>query len=183
MNRDQAIQLVREYTSNENLVKHMLSVGAAMRGYAKKLGLDEQEFEVCGILHDFDYEKMGAEHPSEWGYEILRSNDVSEEIIDAIKGHASSASAEDRNTQMSKTLFAVDELSGFVVACSLPRPNQISDLSVKSVKKKLKDKTFAAKVNREDIHQGVLELDVELDEHIVTVIESIKLIKEEIGLR
>ena len=183
MTRDEALALVREYTKNENLVKHMLGVEAAMKFYAKKYGEDEELWAVAGLLHDFDYEKMGKEHPSEWGYALLRDKGVTEDIIQAIVGHVDGGLPASRPSMMAKTLFAVDELSGFVVACSLPRPNQISDLSIKSVKKKLKDKKFASGVNREDIRIGVEELEIELDEHIQNVIDALRDIKEDLGLR
>ena len=183
MTRDEALALVREYTKNENLVKHMLAVEAAMVAYAKKFGEDEEEYAITGLVHDFDYEKMGKDHPSDWGYELLREKGVSEEVIQAIIGHVDGGLPASRPSLMAKTLFAVDELTGFIVACSLPRPNQISDLKAKSVKKKLKDKAFAKGVSREDIRIGVEELKVDLDEHIETVIEAMRGIKDDLGLK
>ncbi len=183
MDRQTALKLVNEYTANQNLVKHMLAVEAAMRSYARKLGADEEKWGVAGLAHDFDYEKMGEQHPSEWGYAILRENGADEEIIDAIIGHAHRDNPETRKTDMAKALFAVDELTGFIVACALPRPNQISDLEVSSIKKKFKDKAFAKGVHREHIFQGTQELGVDIDEHIQLVLDAMKEIKGELGLR
>ncbi|MCB9789372.1 HDIG domain-containing protein [Candidatus Nomurabacteria bacterium] len=183
MSRDEALQLVKEYTKNENLVKHMLAVECAMRAYARKYGEDEERWAITGLLHDFDYEKMGNEHPSEWGYQLLRSKGIGEDVIQAIVGHVDGGLPLSRPTLMAKALFAVDELTGFIVACALPRPRQISDLEVKSVKKKLKDKAFAKGVKREDIEIGISELGVTLDEHIETVINAMRGIKNELGLK
>ena len=183
MTRDDALDLVREYTKNENLVKHMLAVEAAMAAYAEKFGEDEEQYRMTGLVHDFDYEKMGKDHPSEWGFNLLREKGASEDVIQAIVGHVDGGLPASRPTLMAKTLFAVDELTGFIVACSLPRPNQISDLEVKSVKKKLKDKAFAKGVSRDDIQIGIDELGVELDDHIETVIEAMREIKDDLGLK
>ena len=183
LTREKALELVKTYTKNENLIKHMLAVEAAMRAYARKFGEDEEKWGVTGLVHDFDYEKMGSEHPSEWGYEVLREAGADEDIIQAIVGHADRENPASRPTLMAKTLMAVDELTGLIVACALPRPNQISDLTLKSVKKKFKDKRFAAGANRDDIRQGAEEIGVDLDEHISFVIEAMKEIKEELGLR
>jgi putative nucleotidyltransferase with HDIG domain len=182
MNRKEALDLVREYTKNENLVKHMLAVEAAMIMYAEKFGEPIEEWSVCGLLHDFDYEKMGTEHPSDWGYEILREKGVSENVINAIKGHADRQNPESRPTRMDKTLFAVDELTGFIVACALVNPERLSGLKVKSILKKFKKKDFAKAVSREDMYQGAEELGVDLEEHIQTVLDAMVGIKEELGL-
>lgn len=183
LSRDNALELVNEYTSNPNLVKHMLAVEAAMRAYAKKYGEDEQQWGVLGLVHDFDYEKMKEEHPSEWGYGILKEAGADEDIIQAIVGHAHRDDPSTRPTKMAKTLFAVDELTGFIVACSLPRPNQISDLKLKSIKKKIKDKSFAAAVDRSHFTKGAEELGEDLDEHILFVVDAMKEIKDSLGLR
>ena len=183
MTRDQALDLVKQHTKNPNLIKHMLAVESAMKAYAQKFGEDEEKWAICGLLHDFDYEKMGSEHPSEWGFEILRENGVDEDIIQAIKGHALRDDPSSRPTKMAKALFAVDELTGFIVAVALVRPNQISDLQIKSIKKRFKDKAFAKGVNREDIYQGVEELGVDLDEHIQLVLDAMRSIKDTLGLR
>ena len=183
MNRDTAMKLVSSYTENRNLIKHMLAVESAMKFYAEKFGEDIEKWCVTGLVHDFDYEKMKHEHPSAWGYELLRENGADEEIIQAIVGHAFRDKPETRPTRMAKALFAVDELTGFIVACSLPRPDQISGLEVNSVKKKLKDKSFCAAVSRDDIAVGAEELGVDLDEHISNVITAMQGIKEELGLK
>jgi len=183
ISRDKALELVQQYTKNNNLVKHMLAVEAAMRFYAEKFNEDVELWGVTGLLHDFDYEKMGHEHPSEWGYEILRKNGAGEEIIEAIAGHVDRLDKESRPTLMAKVLFAVDELTGFIVACSLPRPEQISTLTVKSVKKKMKALKFCEAVSREDLKAGAEEIEIELDEHIVNVIEAMQGIKDELGLK
>lgn len=183
MTREEALLLVREYTKNENLVKHMIAVEIAMVAYAEKFGEDKVEWGNCGLLHDFDYEKKGSEHPSPWGYQVLRSKGVSEEIIQAIEGHADRANPASRPTLMAKALFAVDELTGLIVATALPRPNQISDLELKSVMKKFKMPNFAKGVNREDITAGCEELGVSLEDHIQLVIDAMRERKEELGLK
>lgn len=183
MTRDEAEALLREYTKNENLVKHMYAVEAAMISYARKFGEDEELWAVTGLLHDFDYEKMGEEHPSEWGFDLLRQKGVGEDVIQAIIGHADGGLPRSRPSLMAKTLFAVDELTGFIVACALPRPDQLSGLEARSVKKKLKDKAFARAINRDDIRIGADELEIELDEHIDNVIEAMVGIKDKLGLK
>lgn len=182
MTRDQALALVNEHTENKNLVKHMLAVEAAMGAYAKKFGEDEEQWRVTGLVHDFDYEKMKEEHPSQWGYDTLREAGASEDVIQAIVGHGRRDDPSSRPTKMAKALFAVDELTGFIVACALPRPGQLSVLVVKSVKKKMKDKSFAAAISREDLVQGAQELEVDLEEHITFVIEAMREIKDDLGL-
>ncbi len=183
MNRETALKLVKEYTQNNNLVKHMLAVEAAMASYARRFGEDEQKWRVVGLVHDFDYEKMKEQHPSEWGYGILRENGATEDIIDAIIGHAKRDDPTSRKDNMAKALFAVDELTGFIVACALPRPNQISDLEVSSIKKKFKDISFAKGVHREHIFQGAQELGIDIDEHIQIVLDAMREIKGELGLK
>ncbi|MBI5475706.1 MAG: HD domain-containing protein [Ignavibacteriales bacterium] len=182
MNRQDALSLLKEYTKNEALLKHMYAVEAAMRAYAKKFGEDEDKWGIVGLLHDFDYEMYpnAPDHPLK-GSEILKEKGYAEDIRRAILGHATYSGVQ-RDTQMAKTLYAVDELCGFVMACSLVRPNKISDLQTSSVKKKLKDKSFAANVNREDILKGTVELGVPLDEHIQFVIDAMKTISAELGL-
>ena len=183
MNRTDALNLVHEYTKNDALVKHMLAVEAAMRAYARKFGEDEEIWGVTGLLHDFDYERYPdpPDHPLR-GSEILKERGYSEEIRTAILGHASYTGVA-RESLMAKALFACDELCGFVMACSLVRPNKIADLEASSVKKKLKDKAFARNVNREDIVQGTAELGVPADEHIAFVIEAMRQAAEPLGLR
>lgn len=182
MNRQDSLSLLKEYTKNEALLKHMYAVEAAMRAYARKSGEDENKWGIVGLLHDFDYEMYpnAPDHPLK-GSEILKEKGYPEDIRRAILGHAT-YSGITRDTQMAKTLYAVDELCGFVMACSLVRPNKIADLQPSSVKKKLKDKSFAANVNREDIIKGTEELGVPLDEHIQFVIDAMRSISSELGL-
>jgi putative nucleotidyltransferase with HDIG domain len=188
MNRADALALVHEYTQSEALRKHMLAVETAMRAYARKFGEDEEAWGVVGLLHDFDYERFPNdahsatdEHPSE-GVRILAARGLPEPMQRAILGHASYCGVA-RDTPMAKTLFAVDELCGFLVACALVRPSRsLMDLEVSSVKKKLKDKAFARGVSRDDIRQGVEELAVDLDAHIQFVLESLRPAERELGL-
>ncbi|HOO33860.1 MAG TPA: HDIG domain-containing protein [Thermotogota bacterium] len=183
MNRQEAWELLNEYTKKDNLIKHALAVEAAMRAYAKKFGEDEEAWAVVGLLHDFDYEKYPTEeeHPYK-GAEILREKGVDENWIRAILGHAEYTGTP-RETLMAKTLFAVDELSGMITAATLVRPSRkIEDLTVKSVRKKLKDKAFAASVSREDIQKGAEELNIDLAEHIQFVIDAMKEVSDELGL-
>ncbi len=174
MKYDDALNLMHEYTKNDSLRKHMYAVEAAMRAYAKKFGQDEELWGVVGVLHDFDYEMYpnAPDHPSK-GSEILKQKGYSDEIRRTILSHADYMNVP-RDTQIAKTLFACDELCGFIMACAVIRPNKIADLEVSSVKKKLKDKAFARNVNREDIQKGVEELGIPLDEHIKFVIEAMK---------
>ncbi|MEZ4586915.1 MAG: HDIG domain-containing protein [Gemmatimonadales bacterium] len=180
LSRDQAIALMHEYTESEALRRHMYAVELAMRAMAEKEGADPDRWGVVGLLHDFDYERFPnearsptAEHPSE-GVRILAERGLDEESQRAILGHAAYTGVP-RETPMARALFAVDELSGFLVACALVRPSRsLKDLEVKSVKKKLKDKAFARGVSREDVYLGVEELGVELDQHIGFVIEALR---------
>jgi putative nucleotidyltransferase with HDIG domain len=188
MTRDEALALMHEYTESDALRKHMYSVEAAMRGYARRNGEDEEAWGLVGLLHDFDYEKYPndahsptEEHPS-FGVKLLRERGLPEEGCQAILGHASYCGVA-RESAMAKTLFAVDELCGFLVACVLVRPSRsFNDLTVKSVKKKLKDKAFAKGVNREDIRQGTEELGVPLEEHVQFLIDTLGPIEGELGL-
>ena len=183
MNRDNAWELLNEYTTNPGLIKHALAVEAAMRGYARKYGENENEWGVIGLLHDFDYEKYptAEEHPYK-GAEILRGKGVDEDWIRTIMSHAPYTGVP-RKTQRDKALFAVDELCGFLTAVALVRPDKtIATVEVKSVKKKMKQKAFAAQVSREDITNGAADLGVELDAHIAFVIEAMRGIAVELGL-
>ena len=188
MNRTEALALVHEYTQSEALRKHMHAVETAMRAYARKFGEDEEAWGVVGLLHDFDYERFPNdahsatdEHPAE-GVRILAAKGLAEPMQRAILGHAS-YSGVPRDTPMARTLFAVDELCGFLVACALVRPSKsLMDLEVGSVKKKLKDKAFARGVSRDDILVGVEELGVDLDGHIQFVLESLRPAERELGL-
>lgn len=184
--REEAWELLCEYTKGDSLRKHALAVETAMRACAGKYGepdADKDEWGLVGLLHDFDYEMFPSadQHPFT-GSNILCGRGYPDRIIKAILGHATYTGVP-RDTQMAKALFATDELCGFLVACALVRPTRsLDDLEVKSVKKKLKDKAFARSVNRDDIHQGVEELGVTLDEHIQFVIDSLKPVQASIGL-
>jgi len=188
MNRADALALVHEYTQSEPLRKHMLAVEAAMRAYARKAGENEESWGVVGLLHDFDYERWpnddhaaDREHPAE-GSKILASKGLGEPLRRAILGHASYTGVA-RDTPLARTLFAVDELCGFLVACALVRPSRsLTDLEVSSVRKKLKDKAFARGVSRDDIRLGAEELGVELDQHIAFVLEALRPVERDLGL-
>ena len=185
-NREEAWELLCEYTKGDSLRKHALAVETAMRASAARYGAadaDVDEWGLVGLLHDFDYEMYPSadQHPFT-GANILCGRGYSERFIRAIMGHATYTNVP-RDTDMAKALFATDELCGFLVACALVRPSRsLDDMEVKSVKKKLKDKAFARSVNRDDIYQGAEELGVELDEHIRFVIDSLKPVQKEIGL-
>lgn len=183
MNREEALSIVHKYVKNPNLVKHMLAVEAAMRFYAREYGKDEEKWAVTGLLHDFDWEihPTMEEHPSS-GEPILREHGVPEDIIRAIQSHATHTGIP-RETLMEKALFACDEITGLIVAVALVRPSRaLYDLKPKSVKKKWKDKSFAAGVNREDIEQGAKELGIDLWEHVANVIQAMNDIAEDLGL-
>jgi|SRR3989344_1358152 len=187
INRAQAYQLMCEWVKNDALRRHMLCVEAAMRAYAKKYGEDEELWGIAGLLHDFDYEKYPEVdaankkgHPFE-GVRHLQSLEYPEEIVTAILGHAL-YSGVPRESNMARALFACDELCGFVYACALVRPNKFEGLEAKSVKKKLKNKDFAAKVSREDIALGIKELGKPEDEHINFVIQALLSISSQLGL-
>ena len=180
--RDEALALLREWVKNENLVKHMLCVEAAMRAYAKKFGGDEELWGTTGLLHDFDYERFPTKdgHPFE-GNKVLKELGYPEELLRAILSHAD-YSGVTRENQMEKALYACDELCGFVVAAALVRPDKLNGMTASSVNKKLKDKHFAAAVSRDDIDRGVAQLGVDRNEHIETVIIAIQSITAELGL-
>ena len=185
--REQALALMHEYTDNVSLRKHMYAVEAAMRAYASKYGEDEELWGVTGLIHDFDYERYPnddrsatEEHPSS-GVTILREHGWPDEILHAVMAHAEHTGVEPE-TLMARTLRAVDELTGFVIACSLVRPTGISDLKSKSVKKKLKDRSFAAAVNREEIREYTEIIGEDLTEHIDFVIEAMRGIADTLEL-
>ena len=181
MNREQALEILNEYTKSESLLKHAYAVEAAMRAYAEKFGEDTEKWAVTGLLHDFDYEMFPDEHPVKGG-EILKKKGVPEDIRTAILGHAD-YSGVPRETLMAKTLFAVDELCGFITAVTLVRPSRsLSEVKFKSVKKKLKDKKFAAKVNREEITKGAEELGVDFPEHVEFVVMAMSKAADSLGL-
>ncbi|MCA8998645.1 MAG: HDIG domain-containing protein [Planctomycetaceae bacterium] len=183
MSRDEDLALVREYTSSESLVRHMLAVEAAMRAYARKWGEDEEKWGRVGLLHDFDYERWPdpPDHPLQ-GAEILRERGYPEEVIYAIKSHADYLEDCPRVSRLDKALYACDELCGFITACALVRPGRLEGLAAKSVRKKMKQASFAAAVKREDIVSGAEDLGVELNEHIDFCIQALQPIAEELGL-
>jgi predicted hydrolase (HD superfamily) len=185
--RNNAWELLCEYTKGDSLRKHALAVEAAMRACVQRYGGpddDEDEWGLVGLLHDFDYEMFPTadQHPFT-GANILCGRGYSERFIRAIMGHATYTGVP-RDTAMARALFATDELCGFLVACALVRPTKsLDDMEVSSVKKKLKDKAFARSVNRDDIRQGVDELGVDMDEHIRFVIDALRPVQEQIGLK
>ena len=184
LNRDDALALLCEFTASESLRKHALAVEAAMRHYARHFGADETTWALAGLLHDFDYERWPdpPEHTRE-GARILRERGVSEEVVGAILAHADWNQADyPRDTPIRKTLFAVDELCGFITACALVRPDRLTGLEPKSVRKKLKTLAFAASVSRADIDAGAALLELPLDEHITNCIAAMRGIAGELGL-
>ena len=183
MERSEGLDLVREYVKNENLVRHMFAVEAAMRFYAEKYQEDVALWGLTGLLHDFDWEIHPTleEHPQA-GAPILRERGVPEVIIQAILSHADHTGVP-RQSQMEKALFACDEITGLVTAVALVRPSRsLEDLQVKSVKKKWKDKSFAAGANRAEIEQGTAEFGIDLWEHVGNVIEAMRRIAPDLGL-
>ena len=183
LDRKAAWELLCEWTQSENLRKHALAVEAAMRHYARKFGEDETLWAVTGLLHDMDYERYPTpeDHPFR-GVEHLRELGYPEVMLDAILGHAD-YSGVPRETLLAKTLYAVDELSGLVIAVALVRPSKkLADVDVPAVKKKFKEKSFAKGCNREDIVRGAQELEVDLEEHMAAVIAALQSISDELGL-
>jgi putative nucleotidyltransferase with HDIG domain len=183
MTRDEALNIVREYVKNENLIKHMYCVEAAMRFYAEKFGEDVEAWGLLGLLHDFDWEVHPTleEHPVK-GAPILRERGVDEDIIQDILSHGVGTGVP-RNTLRRKALMACDEITGLVTAVALVRPSRsLLDLKVKSVKKKWKDKSFAAGANRDEIEESAKEFGVELWEHVDNVIQAMRRIAPELGL-
>ncbi|MEW5701578.1 MAG: HDIG domain-containing metalloprotein [Candidatus Zixiibacteriota bacterium] len=183
MDRDQAWALLNEYTKNPALIKHALAVEAAMKAYARQYGEDETVWGIIGLLHDFDYERYPTreDHPAR-GAEVLRGLGVSEDWIRTILSHTPYTGVP-RDTQVAKVLFAVDELCGFLTACALVRPDKrIATVEVASVRKKMKQKAFAAQVSREEITAGAEQLGVDLDAHIAMVRDAMAGIAGELGL-
>jgi len=183
MNRENALGIVREYVKNENLIRHMLAVEAAMRYYAKEYDQDVETWGIAGLIHDFDWEIHPTleGHPQD-GVPILRQRGVPEEICRAVLSHADHTGVP-RRSLMEKALFACDEITGLIVAVALVRPSRsLSDLKVKSVKKKWKDKAFAAGANRDEISQAVDEFGIDLWEHTQNVIEAMKEVAPDLGL-
>jgi putative nucleotidyltransferase with HDIG domain len=183
MTRDEALALVREYVKNDNLVKHMLSVEAVMRFYADKFGEDVEKWSITALLHDFDWEiHPTLEGHPQAGEPILRQRGVPEDIIRAVLSHADHTGVI-RQTRMEKTLYACDEVTGLVTAVALVRPSRsLLDLEPSSVKKKWKDKAFAAGANREEILKAADEFGIELWEHVGNVITAMRRIAPELGL-
>ena len=183
MNRDDAWALVCEYTQSESLSRHMLSVEAAMGAYARKFGEDELLWRVVGLLHDFDYQRWPnpPDHPLK-GAEILAERGYPPEVIYAIKSHADYLPDCPRISRLDKCLYACDELAGFIMAVAMVRPERLAGLSAKSVRKKMKQKSFAAAVKREDLVSGAADLGVDLDEHIEFVAAAIEGIAPQLGL-
>jgi putative nucleotidyltransferase with HDIG domain len=183
VSRDEAWRLFCEWTASDSLRKHVLGVEAAMREYARRGGEDEELWAVTGIVHDLDYERfpdLDTGHPR-MALEELERRGYPPEVIDAVAGHAERLGVP-RTTPLAKTLYAVDELSGFVAAVALVRPEGVHGMTPKSVKKKLKQPSFAAAVNREEVRRGADELGVDFDEHIATVIAALEARADELGL-
>jgi len=184
MTREEAWQFLCEYTQNDSLRKHALGVEAAMRFYARHFGQDEELWGVVGLLHDFDYERWPEppQHTRE-GAKILRERGVDEEIVAAVLSHGDWNQDEyPRDRPLRKTLFAVDELTGFLVACALVRPTRLEGMAPKSVKKKMKTPSFAAAVSREDIHTGTELIGLPLEQHIENCVQALKSVAGELGL-
>jgi putative nucleotidyltransferase with HDIG domain len=181
--REQAWDTLTRYTKSEPLLRHALAVEAAVRAYARKLGGDEEFWGATALLHDFDYEIHPTldKHPQD-GAAILREEGFPEELIESVLSHAEHLEMP-RDTELKKVLFACDELAGFIHACGLVRPDGIETLTPKSVKKKLKQPSFAAGVHRDEVYAGAELLGVELDEHIQTVTDAMRPIAAELGLR
>lgn len=181
--RDDAWQLFCEWTQSDSLRKHVLGVEAAMRAYAREWGEDEELWAMTGLVHDLDYERypdLETGHPRV-ALEELRRLGYPDEVIDAVAGHADFLGVP-RTTRLARTLYAVDELSGFIAACALVRPTGITGMKPKSVKKKLRQPSFAAAVDREAIQRGAAELGVDFDEHLARVIAAMERNADELGL-
>jgi len=177
--RQDARALLNEYVSSESLIKHSLAVEAAMRAYAPVYGEDEELWGMCGLLHDMDFERYPDEHPHR-GVAILKERGYPKEVCEAILGHVPSTGVP-RESDMAKCLYAVDELSGFIYALAHVRPTNLEGMKPKSVKKNLKKKGFAAKIDREEIEEGITALGVDRDEHIARVITALQSISEQLG--
>jgi putative nucleotidyltransferase with HDIG domain len=184
LSRDAAYQLMTQHTQGESLRKHMLAVEAAVRGYARLWGENEEEWAVVALLHDFDYEKYPdpADHPFR-GVEILKTQGYPEWVTRAILSHADYSGVA-RESRLEHTLYACDEMSGFVTAAALVRPSKsVLDLEAASVIKRMKDKAFARAVNRDDLRRGAEEIGLPLDQHITNVIASLRERADDLGLR
>jgi putative nucleotidyltransferase with HDIG domain len=181
--REEAWQLVEEWVQSDSLRKHLLGVETGMVAYARRWNEDEQLYAVTGLLHDLDYERypdLSTGHPRK-ALELFEQREYPQELIDAVAGHATFLGVP-RETRMARTLYAVDELSGFISACALVRPSGIEGMTPKSVKKKLKQPSFAAGVNREEVRDGADELGVDFDEHVAFLIAAMEQRAKELGL-
>lgn len=183
MDRPAAFALMCEYTASESLRRHMLAVEAGVRAYAVKWGEDVEKWSIVGLLHDFDYERWPdpPDHPLK-GAAILAERGYPEDVIYAIKSHADYLEDCPRVSRLDKTLYACDELAGFISACARVRPEGIVGMKAKSVRKKMKQKSFAAAINRDDVIRGAEDLGVDLNEHIQFVIDAMTEIADELGL-
>jgi putative nucleotidyltransferase with HDIG domain len=179
--RDEAIQLLEQWVENENLRKHMYAVEAAVRSYAGDQGADEDLWGLAGLLHDLDWEKYPDEHPMK-AAETLRGLGYPEDVVHAILAHRSDFTGVEPQTPLDRTLVACDELTGLITATALVRPNGIDDMKPKSVKKKMKDPTFARGVDRDDVRRGAELLGVDMTQHIQKVIDAMRGIGDELGL-
>jgi putative nucleotidyltransferase with HDIG domain len=184
MNRADAYALLAEYVKDISLIRHMLAVEAALRAYARKLGQDEETWGIVGLLHDFDYERWPdpPNHPLK-GSEILKERDYPDDVIYAIKSHADYLPDCPRVHRLDKALYACDEITGLITATARLRPNGITDLTAASVLKKMKNKNFARGVRREDVERGAADFGVELAGHIQFVIDAMKTVADDLGLR
>lgn len=180
--RDHAVSLLESWVENEALRTHMYAVEASVRHYARMRGADEDLWGLAGLLHDLDWEKYPDDHPVT-AVDHLRNEGYPDEVLHAILAHRADFTGVEPETELDKVLFACDELSGLVFACCLVRPNGIDDLKPKSVKKKLKDKTFAAGVSREDVAHGIDLIGLERDEHIQNVIDGMRAVADRLGIR
>ena len=184
MDRAQTLEFLRRHVKTDMLMKHLLTVEASMRGYARRFGEDEDRWGIAGLLHDFDWEicPTPESHPS-YGADILRQHGYPEDIIRAVLPHGDHTGIP-RQSRMEHTLYAVDELSGFIRAVALVRPSKsLDEVTPQSVRRKMKDKAFARDVNRDGISQGAKELGLDLDEHIALIVESMKPVAAQIGLK
>jgi putative nucleotidyltransferase with HDIG domain len=183
VSRDDAWQLVTEWVESDSLRKHLLAVETSMRAYARKWGEDEELYAVTGLVHDLDYERypdLDTGHPR-YALKELERLEYPQEVVDAVAGHADFLEVP-RETQLAKTLYAVDELSGFITACAMVRPTGIEGMKPKSVKKKLKQPSFAAAVDRDQVQRGMEELGVDPDEHMTLIIEALSERADELGI-
>jgi putative nucleotidyltransferase with HDIG domain len=179
--REDALELLHQWVENENLRKHMLAVEAAVRSYARERGEDEELWGLAGLLHDLDWEKYPDEHPLR-AVEALRERGYPDDVVHAILAHRSQFTGVEPATPLDRTLVACDELTGLITATALVRPTGIDDLKPKSVKKKMKDPTFARGVDRDEVIHGAELIGIDFDEHIANVITAMRGISDELGL-